>query len=297
MLHNYRYFILLTMVPASLLSMQNIVNYQYQVLLNQPAYKELETKFGRQALENVLYNYDSNAYQCDSIFQNWSSVAGTVIGYYGFEEQRRYFLTSVKLHSITNPKGLQVLYDCFQNRLRNYGHTNSENFTPQGYIDTKLQFDDYLAAKAISDAIRSRIFVNGISPLVLVKKTENELSPATKWSIFKAGAVIMHLISLCLEKEKEEKNKKKNSSLEGFLAISDVMQRAEEDIQRSLEDSYPILKTHIVKSLVDDKTWWLYDRKNWIACGSAFCMMLLLYCLFHDKIPDMHRIYSVIIVA
>ena len=314
MLYNYCYsifqyyfFILITVMHISLLGMQSNTSV-YQALLTQSEYKaeykELETKFGSQQLGLVLDRHLQGGYESNQVFQSWLPIANQVIPRC-FEDKRRYFFVNIMLHAQTNYDGLEVLRDCFNNHLigshvRYSPQATKIVQTPQGPISTQLEPYQYIEAMNVSNGIRSRIFVNNISPLVLVRKTGNELSPATKWSLFKAGAVMMHLISLCCEKEKEKegkKEKKKNSSLGSFLRISDAMQEAEEEIQNDLEKKYPILKTHMVKSLVDDKTWWLYDRKNWIACGSAFCMILLLYCLFHNKLPDMHRIYSVIIVA
>lgn len=80
------------------------------------------------------------------------------------------------------------------------------------------------------------------------------------------------------------------------MALSDACQKIEEDIQRDLEERYPILKTHEVKSLIADKTWWLYDSKKWILCGSASCMALLALCFFHDKIPYVNQVIAMIII-
>ena len=201
------------------------------------------------------------------------------------------------LHTQTNYNGLKTLYACVRDYHIKYGHPLQSFKTDQGLIHTTMEATDYTQAMEVLNSLRSKIFVKDISPLVIVRKTENELSPAIKWSLFKVGAIITYLISLCLEKEKKgEKEKKKNSSLGSGLALGNTFQKINEDINRDLEKRFPILETHAVKSMVDD-TLWLYDRKNWIACGSAFCMMLLLYCIFYDKLPDMHHVYSVIIVA
>lgn len=182
----------------------------------------------------------------------------------------------------------------------NLYQANAGTKSPQGPVYTTIELDDYTNVMKISNDIRSKIFVNGISPLVLVKKAEGELSTSTKWSLYKVGAVIMYLISLCLKKEdeKDKKKERKNGSLSSFLEISNALKDLEEGLQKDLEKSFPILKTHRVKSLVDDKTFWLYDRNNWIKGGSAFCMALLAYALLNDKLPNVtHRVHSVIFVV
>ena len=289
----YLFFTMLAVIHISLLGMQGDIEYQ-RFLQSHPEYQELETKFTPESVRHVFANYNWGQYNQQEAFQGWSLIANRVIGSQFDTEERRFFLVNALLHDHTNKEGLLILYKCSHNALEMRDNLYSQQFqnstdTPQGKIYTHMESDEYKNAKQVSNSLRSKIFVNGVSPLVLVKKTSGELSPAAKWSLFKMGAIMTCLISSLLETEdtnkKEENKKKENRSFNAFLLLTNAAQKAEEEMQKALIEEYPILKTHEVKSLVDDKIWWLYDRKNWVKCGSATCMIILLLCLLRDKLP------------
>lgn len=301
MLSRYYYFptLILFMICGLNASMyQQNTNDEYRALLNRPDYKKLENEFGTPLFQEVLAGYCSNRYEDVHFFERWSEVADETIGHHYVEEQKRYFLVNIILHHKTKEDQLFRLYSYFNTHKENSSNQSVGNKTPHGIVYTKIESDDYTKFKEISNDIRSKIFVKGISPLVLVKKAEGELDIATKWLFFKAGAVIMYLASLCLKKdEKDEKRERKNDLLLSFSEISNVLQGLEEATQKYLEKSYPVLEKYTVKSLVD-KPFWLYDRNNWIKGGSAFCMVLLAYALLNDKLPDVtRRVCSVILVV
>lgn len=291
----YNLFVLFIIVNVPLLGM-----YQPQQQLipipNKPEYKELEQQFGAQSLSTALYNYQNNNYSYDHNFQKWSLVADQVIGRNYVEEQRRYFLVNVMLHTQQNVDGLDILHDSFLNK----DNRSSHDFTPQGLVHPRLDPWQYTKAMKVSNDIRTQLFTGrNINSLVLVQKPSDAMPPEVKWSLFKGVAVVSYLISLCLEKEDKEKDKKKKpgSPLFSLFALTDILQKVEEDIQQALERSYPVLKDYEVKSLVDDKTSWLYDRKNWIFCGSISCMALLLLCIFRDKVPYVGSSFAVVVVV
>lgn len=299
-----RYFIALGIFAVSVLdaSMGFQQDPSYQALLNRPEYKKLGTDFGLSALEGALKDYSSGTYQHKPHIKTWSGIADYIIGNEYFEEQRRYFLVNVMLWDSTNYEGIRHLRDCFEEHKEhalNPYQANVGTKTPQGTVYTQVESDKYANMMKIPNEIRSKIFVKGVSPLVLVKKAEGELSISTKWNLYKVGVAIMYLVSLYLKKdEKDKKTEEKKNSLFSTLDISNALKEIEEGLQKDLEKSFPILKTHRVKSLVDDKTFWLYDRNNWIKGGSAFCMALLAYALLNDKLPNVtHRVHSVIFVV
>lgn len=303
-----RYFLMLALFVFSGLSAMRDQPSLHRALLDRPEYKKLATEFGKDALETALTNHSSNSHTDRNFLPCWSGIARSVIGSGNAyaTEQQRYLIVNVMLHDARNPGQVRQLYDCFiehQNCSFNPHHPKKGINTPEGIVYTQMESDDYTKVMAISNDIRSKIFVNGISPLVLVRKAEGELNISTKWFLYEASVVIMYLISLCFKKEekkdqKENGKKEENGSLLNFLDMSYLLQRMEEAMQKDLEKSFPILETHTVKSLVDDKTFWLYDRNNWIKGGSALSIVLLAYALIYDKLPDVtHRVYSVIFVA
>jgi len=301
--HNF--LILLIMLNIPLLGMYQSPIYNQQqpliVIPNKPKYKKLEDKFGIQRLTTVLHNYQYNKYGCDDCFNKWSSVADSIIGHQYVEEQRRYFLVNIMLHAQQNMDGLNVLHDSFFNK--HSSHTYSSFNTPQGPVHTQLFPWQYKQAMKVCNDIRTQLFTGGnINPLILVQRSPDEMAPEVKWSLFKGAAIISYLISLCLKKEDEKEDKKKQCdhsghSLFSLLALSDILQKVEEDTQKIVEKHFPILKEYEVKSLIDDKSSWLYDRKNWIFCGSVGCMVLLLLCIFRDKIPHLQRTFAFVVVT
>jgi hypothetical protein len=283
-----------------MLSAPLLANDQQSLTIpNNPEYKKLEKRFGTVNLKNVLCNYQNNNYWNLELFTKWSTVADKVIGYEYVEEQRRYFLVSIMLHAPTNTEGLDILHNVYWQKCLTRNITSS---TPQGSISVQLSPEKYEEAMKVCNDIRVKLFTGrNINPLTLVKKSSNEITTEVKWSLFKGVAVISYLISSCLKKENKKKDEEKrydnsNNSLFSFLALSDVLQKVEEDARSALEKCYPILKTHNVKSLVDDKLSWLSDRNNWILCGSVGCMALLLLCLLHNKIPYLHRTFTFVVI-
>jgi hypothetical protein len=311
--HNF--FLFFIIFNASVLAMQEEIfieefqtegykqHQQYQpklqksiiIIPNKPQYKNLENKFGSQTLKTVLYNYQNNIY-VDQFFQQWSNIADCAIG---CAEQKRYFLVNVMLHAQNHWDGLDALYQvlsCSQS------HTKNNFNTPQGSICAQLSSSQYTEAMKVCNDIRATMFGGNIKPLILVEKSSVIVPVKIKWSLFKGLAIISYLVTSCLTKEDDNKDKKKkhnnsNNSLFSFLALSDTLQKVEKNIQKGLENSYPVLKTHVVKSLVDDTYSWIYDINNWIFYGSIGCMALLLLCLFRGHLPHMYRTVTFLIIT
>lgn len=296
----HKLFIFLLTFNSAILAMEQYQTSYYNQLINisnKPEYKNLKKKFGDQQLINVLGNYFSNSYAKNLLFQQWSSVANLVIGN-GYTEERNYFLVNVMLHSNEHLNGLNILHDIFSDK-NSTCLTKQGSDTPQGFIDTYVPCQKYTQAMEVCNGIRTKLFAR--RPLVLVEKPSVEITPEIKWSFFKGLAVVSYLISSCFEKKDQNKNEKNKCNhtnrIDGFLALSEILQKVEEDAQKLLKLKYPILKDYTVKSLVDDKVSWIYDPKNWIFYGSLACMTLLLFCLFRGHLPHVYRTMSVLIIT
>jgi hypothetical protein len=270
--------------------------YQYQNLLTQPKYKELTGKFGLDTVQMTLHNYDINAYQDTPCFQSWSRIAKcmelTI-------EKKQYFLTNIMLHEQRYSSDLKGLYDCFienQKLSQSFDQMTEVEKTPEGELVTKLSSAQYHKLMSISNGIRSELFVKSINPWVLVEKSGG-ISVPMKWLLFKAGSTLIYLLHLCVksEKEKNKKAEEKKDPAPAFFLATDVVEKIEKLYHEYYETAYPILKTHEIKSLVDDETSWLSKHRNAVTVGSLACMMMLLYCLLNDKFPHLVAQYRVYI--
>jgi hypothetical protein len=288
--------------------LQGMHQYQHPIIPNTPEYGKLEKEFGNHQVSCVLRAYHNDQYVHNSLFNKWSGIADIAIGKYCVEEQRRYFLVNIMLQADKNPNGLEAIYHSYANEWfcgQNGQYTQGRIDTPNGPIYTQLESWQWTQAMDLPIDIRDKLFTDArygnyagkFKSFVLVRKQPGEVTPVVKWSLFKGSVIFAHLITSLLKKDDDDKKPhKKNHSLISLMALSDAYQKIEEDIQRDLETQYPILKTHEVKSLIADKTWWLYDSKKWLLYGSASCMTLLALCFFHDKIPYMNQVISMIII-
>ncbi len=295
----YSYYFFITLISIHISTFGSMTEQKIKIPKT-PEYKELKNKFTKNALKIALQTYQVGWYNNNPVFQKWSPIADSVIGRYSVEEQRRYFLVSVMLHNTDNAQGLNVIYDHIHSALSS---ERKQQRTPNGLISTLLSAQEYESAMDIPLDIRSKVFDNKVfdkkhSPLVLVEKSF-EVNPDIKWSLLKVGGALFYIFVSYLKKEDTEKEpyKKKGDSLPGFLALSDQFNKMENDLRENMEKQFPALKTHAVKSLIRDKTWLSYAKENWIFCGSVSCMMVLLLCLLHDKIPYLHRPPTVIVAA
>lgn len=267
----------------------------YQELRKKSNYQELENKFGNTALVNTLNDYECNLSTKNYVSTIWNTLADTVIGTDCVEGKRRHFLVSLMLHSETHLEGLQTLYACFNAPQEE----RNKIVTPNGSVYMQIHADQYNKAMEVSEHIRNTMFGNKArqaNPLVLVDKVDSRINTALKWALFKVAAVMVPMISYAYKKEKKkESEKEKNKTINSVLFLADVFQTIEEIASQELEKNYPILKTHEVKSLIGEKTWWLYDRKNWIAMAGLGTMGLIFWAVMYDKIPHIYQPPRVII--
>lgn len=298
--HMSRCFLFVLCVFTHAVMWGSLTYEHYRPVARRSEYKPLVDKFNLDDVALALYSYQNNLYHNipthQSILQNWSIIADMAIGTCA-EEQKRRFMVGVMLYASRQAHELSVLHSCFITARDPYCQKYD---TPQGPIANLLYDAHYNNAMTIDYEIRDKIFGNcytQANPFVLVKKSD-AMTPAFKWSFFKALAVMTHIATSLLENKKDEKEKdqKKNSSLGGFLAISDICQKMEEEVRQRLEKDYPVLKDYEIKSLISDKSWWLYDRNKWILCGSISCMVLLLLGLMYDKLPYVHYAVTTIYV-
>jgi len=294
------FFILLTTLGSCLFGMQGERHNDFEQLLQRSEYKQLSKTFGENKVLGAIENYqtmqDFPHLSSALLQQQWRAIADEVIGKQFVEEKKRYFMVNIILHEQedTYKEGLKILYS-FYHAMQN---KNAEKWqTDQGAISLKLSRKQYDDAMSISDYLRATLF-SRCNPLILVKRDENaEIKPETKWMIFRIGMIASYFIHLCLPKSKDEQKEKKDVQAEdtvgvinAFMHLSRISEQLQKDALKNLLETYPILKTHEVKSFVN-KRMWLYDKKNWIACASGLFMILLAYCLLTDKIKPSHSFY------
>jgi len=298
----YSFFTVVIMMHVCAFGMYNNNNFVVLPIPDTPYYKKLTEKFGAPALANVLYSYQNNIYTRDHNnvdFHNWSAVANSIFGYQYAEERKRDFLVDVMLHTLNNKQGLDILHRVFCDKIN--GRIKPWK-TPQGDVHSILLDSQYDTAMNVSEDIRNTIFAGkkNYNAFIVIPKS-NSLFSKIKWPLYKGFALVSYLVSRCLEKEdrykKKDEAKKNENPLTAFFLCADVLKESEEAIQAALEKQYPCLKTHEVKSLIEDRTSWLYNRNNWIAGVSVSCMALLLFCLLRDKLPTMHQVVALVVIV
>lgn len=269
----------------------------YTELCKKPKYQELENKFGHSSLVAKLVAFQNNLDSQNYERTVWNPIADKVIGTDCVEGKRRHFLVSVMLYAEKHLQGLQTLEACY-NALPNSSKSSID--TPHGPIYMQIHADQYEKGMEISKHIRKTMFGDKhgqAKPFILVDKVDYRMNTAIKWALFKAAAVAVHMISSVFKKEeKKQPQKQKDKTLSSSFVLADIFQTIEEIANQELEKKYPILKTHEVKSLIGEKTWWLYDRKNWITMAGLGAMSFLVYAIIYDKLPYIYQEPKIIIL-